>query len=303
MVLILTVVLLQYRQFRKIQGAFKEAWGSVEVQSTTLLFANDELDTPDAVITRTEYSKNDSLIVADHVARVQLAVPDDVDVSSPAGATLVSHIYAPVTQKHLETKPYERPILGSVWTYANGAMVVAFRATVTEYEKGRDTDAQQVVWHNGARVHRGFYDMYHQRVRDVVLEAITTYSPVKLYVGGHSLGGAMTTCLLFDLSHDESSIDTAICGFTYGCPRVGDPRFAQVFGEKMLLGRILFMYRENNQADVITDMPLPVTPNVEDHTDVLHYEHCGYLRVFNTNLGTYKENHALSTYIAYIESS
>lgn len=299
MVIILTVVLLQYRKFRKIQGALKEAWGSVEVQSTMLLAKNDSLGRLDNVTARTVYLKTESLIVADHVTRVQLGVSEDVEISSPKDAVLVSHIYSPVPAKQLNAQAYKQPILGSVWMYPDKVMVVAFRATVTDYEKLRDTDAQQVVWHGGVRVHRGFYDMYHQRVREVVLKAIATYTPTKLYTGGHSLGGAMSTCLLFDLAH-ETDVQTVICGFTYGCPRVGDPRFAQVFGEHMLTGRILFMYRESNQADVITDMPLPVTPNMEDHADVLHYEHSGHLRVFNTNLGTYKKNHALSTYITYI---
>ena len=89
----------------------------------------------------------------------------------------------------------------------------------------------------GGRVHAGFLRAFGE-VSDA-LDKLWKANPAgrKLWLAGHSLGGALATLAAAHLGRD------AVQGlYTYGCPRVGDAKFVSVLPETSYLR---FVHRED----------------------------------------------------------
>jgi triacylglycerol lipase len=89
----------------------------------------------------------------------------------------------------------------------------------------------------GGRVHAGFLKAFVE-IGDA-LDALWEANPAgrKLWLAGHSLGGALATLAAAHLGRD------AVQGlYTYGCPRVGDANFASVLPETSYFR---FVHRED----------------------------------------------------------
>ena len=101
------------------------------------------------------------------------------------------------------------------------------------------------------RVHSGFLQMYRQMRKDIMESLSRIDSKGKLYVAGHSLGGALTTLALPDI---EATMNRKISAlYTYGSPRVGDNSFATAFN----LALMQRSFRVVNTSDIVTSIPLP----------------------------------------------
>ena len=94
----------------------------------------------------------------------------------------------------------------------------------------------------GLKVHAGFLDAWRS-VRQEVMDTLdelqaeerqrTLGSPasqLRLFVSGHSMGGAMAMLAALDLAHYKPSL-RPVTTYTFAAPRVGDARFARLFGE------------------------------------------------------------------------
>ncbi|MEW5315853.1 MAG: hypothetical protein WDW38_007255 [Sanguina aurantia] len=106
-------------------------------------------------------------------------------------------------------------------------------------------------------VHKGFLTAYDAVRKQVVglLDQITS-SPGetgwKVYVTGHSLGGALATLCAYELAcrQDTNHGVSHISMYTYGAPRVGNKAFAALFNEK-----VPDSWRVTNSNDIIPSIP------------------------------------------------
>ncbi|CAO3648495.1 unnamed protein product [Mucor fragilis] len=107
---------------------------------------------------------------------------------------------------------------------------------------------------SGARVHTGFYASYQAVVSDyfpVVQSQLTAYPSYKVVVTGHSLGGAHALLAGIDLFQREKRLSPSNLEIhTVGCPRVGNPTFANYVASTGIT-----FTRSVNQRDVVPHVP------------------------------------------------
>lgn len=127
----------------------------------------------------------------------------------------------------------------------DGNLVLAFRGTEGKFSdwmsdlKGKlvkNTDGSGAVVSPG-RIHQGF-----KTAADSVVAAVTKYilnlsdgPQTKLYVCGHSLGGALSLIVADRLAKTKHKNMPTVAGvFTYGSPRVGDNEYVTAFRQTPL---------------------------------------------------------------------
>ncbi|KAA8494630.1 Lipase [Porphyridium purpureum] len=170
--------------------------------------------------------------------------------------------------------------------YNNESVIVAFRGTVTSANWKVNAQVLQVdhtpvvgpewleskwkrpqLGQKKPRVHRGFaraYDAMRADVQLLVTELFgsegrfMTKHP-RLFVTGHSLGGALATLCAFDLALHLELPKNRISLYTYGSPKVGNRAFARRFSVL-----VPHSWRVVNKDDFITNNP-------KDTWE--HYEH------------------------------
>jgi predicted lipase len=116
---------------------------------------------------------------------------------------------------------------------------------------------------SGCQVHQGFYEEYRamsEKVKDEVTKYKQSYSRAKLYLGGHSLGGALAILAALDIvSKDYDIVDSkgihADELYTFGQPRLGDTNFAHYCSSK-----IENLFRVVNYEDIVPHLPPGITP-------------------------------------------
>lgn len=97
----------------------------------------------------------------------------------------------------------------------------------------------------GARAHEGFAEAYAEVAPAIDKALRAAPDPnARLFITGHSLGGAMAVLAAANLQHSFG----AITCYTFGAPRVGDREFARV-----LSGIALFRYELGD--DLVTRVP------------------------------------------------
>jgi triacylglycerol lipase len=127
------------------------------------------------------------------------------------------------------------------------AVIVAFRGTQPDQpiDVWTDVDVVQTSWmHGGERVHQGFRQALNDRVWRAITARLEALNGHRVWLTGHSLGGALAT-LAADRLRDVAGV------YTFGSPRVGDPVFARGFNARHA-GR---SFRFVNNRDVIVRVP------------------------------------------------
>jgi pimeloyl-ACP methyl ester carboxylesterase len=126
--------------------------------------------------------------------------------------------------------------------------VIAFRGTDERFDWIANGDFRQLLDLDGARrVHSGFrsaYRPFDQQVQDYLRE----HAPERVWITGHSLGGAMAACCAYELLKTRAPISGVV---TFGQPRVGNEALAQYLDAE-LGDRYL---RLMNEGD-----PVPILP-------------------------------------------
>jgi triacylglycerol lipase len=128
-------------------------------------------------------------------------------------------------------------------------VVVAFRGTEVAEKADVITDVRFCLTGEGEGedgVHEGFRDALNQVWPIAIRQLRTKSSGRKVYFTGHSLGGALTTLAAERWRARGGAIQGV---YTYGCPRVGDRRFATRYGTSNH-----HRYEHNN--DIVTMVPL-----------------------------------------------
>lgn len=139
----------------------------------------------------------------------------------------------------------------------NGHIVVAFRGTSSLANLNTDL---QIAYNEkyGGSIHRGFSAAV-EAVVDEVRKGISTLSPAsgdKLWITGHSLGGALALLMgkhFFYLKEKgDKSLSFMPTVVTFGAPKVGNSRFV----EKCPIKKTVAQFINDND-------PVPFTPPVE----------------------------------------
>ncbi len=128
------------------------------------------------------------------------------------------------------------------------AMVLVFRGTETGDQIDYLTDAKIIKKPFGTlgRAHSGFVDAL-DLVREDVNQTIKSIDPqnkLTLWMGGHSLGGALATLYALQCDREVNGV------YTIGAPRVGNKRLAKS-------GSRLKLYRIVHDNDIIARLPSP----------------------------------------------
>lgn len=130
----------------------------------------------------------------------------------------------------------------------SGFVIVAFRGTEPDEWPDVLTDAKiaLVPWQTG-HVHCGFKTAIDEIWPRLEAELNTLSAGRSVWFCGHSLGAALAT-----LAADRYPKTAGVC--TFGCPRVGDERFAAAFNVKMANRTLRYV----NHYDVVTHVPPPL---------------------------------------------
>ena len=148
-------------------------------------------------------------------------------------------------------------------------------------------------------MHRGFHQVARTVWSALEEELVRQGKPQVLFVG-HSLGAALATLTSFWWSY-RAPQGTFSLVFTAGSPRVGNNAFASLCAQ-----RVPHRWQVINQADVVPDLPPPVTPQADLEWEQWggffpvprvsskdwFYTHVGGGEIlFRSNLDSLKKNH------------
>ncbi|MFX3634450.1 MAG: lipase family protein [Candidatus Pristimantibacillus sp.] len=171
--------------------------------------------------------------------------------------------------------------------------VLAFRGSGSAVDWVSDFIAQQTTYRpvkNSGQTHKGFTDIYTS-ARSQILALVDKLPANKpLFITGHSLGGALATLAALDIAN-HTKITSPIV-YTFGAPRVGDPKFVRVYNNA-----IATHWRFQNEYDIVPHLPTLVYQS--PHTKQTYY----YLHVKGEvkrsfRMGSVSGNHILSSYFA-----
>ncbi|MCV9885644.1 lipase family protein [Metabacillus halosaccharovorans] len=135
-------------------------------------------------------------------------------------------------------------------------IIVVFRGTRTFEDNESDQDLYQVQYpyvKNAGKTHRGFTCIYQSTRNQLISELSKLPTTKKLFIAGHSLGGALAVLAAFDFAVNTRFKHPFV--YTYGSPRVGDPYFASQFNKT-----VRNSFRIVNIHDIIPTLPDKVYP-------------------------------------------
>mgnify|MGYP003306830836 FL=1 len=124
--------------------------------------------------------------------------------------------------------------------------VICFRGTEPKEMSDIKADLnaiQKQGLHNKGDVHGGFQGEIN-KIWDLIIEKVNELKNHKIYITGHSLGGAMATICAKRLQEQKVEVQ---CLYTYGSPRVGDRRWVKSLQ--------IPHYRFQNNNDVVCKVP------------------------------------------------
>jgi hypothetical protein len=144
--------------------------------------------------------------------------------------------------------------------------VITFRGTEVEHMGDVVTDMTSMkvetdVTNLPGRLHRGFFEGV-ESVAPLLFARIRALPPSsRIYVTGHSLGGALATVFTAELLREYGSTQN-VSLYTFGSPRVGDAAFASSFEAKVAEAKASAT-RFHYERDPVVRVPF------------INYEHAG----------------------------
>lgn len=176
-------------------------------------------------------------------------------------------------------------------------IVIAFRGTSSPVDWIADMIARQQKFpfvRNAGWTHEGFTAIYRSARKQIFAILNRLPGHKKLYITGHSLGGALATLCAIDVAiHSQYSAPSV---YTFGAPRTGDPAFVKAYH-----GVVRQSHRVYNLYDAVTQVPtlLYKSPRTGALYRYLHVRN-GYRLTFQH--GSVSANHTLSGYFAALSA-
>ncbi|KAL7753679.1 hypothetical protein RI367_000610 [Sorochytrium milnesiophthora] len=130
---------------------------------------------------------------------------------------------------------------------------------------------------DGAEVHHGFLNSWNAistQVKALVQARLTLYPNYKVYLTGHSLGGAIAALAAIDLQASLNIPDSQLELYTFGTPRVGNSVFSEWFTTLQFPRNRLV-----HENDIISQLP-PKWLGYE-HYEVEYYNHNNAVYICN----------------------
>lgn len=166
-----------------------------------------------------------------------------------------------------------------------------FRVTQLSYDNNKNNLELPafMVQNKNIKIHKGFFIMYDGMIKPI-LDIIKTHykQGMQIVVTGHSLGAAVSTIVgakLKSIGYDNVLV------YTFASPRVGNEEFTDYINQIELP-----LFRVVNTEDIVTQIPLPVSPNLQKFDDPSFYSHCGIEHNFTENWLSVINNHSLALY-------
>jgi triacylglycerol lipase len=216
---------------------------------------------------------------------------DPARFTMPPGYSLVAQFTADVLGHH--------ELFGFLMMSATDA-VLAFRGTDDFPDDIADIRFDQAPYpydSNAGMTHVGFTYVY-ESCRAAVIAATTALpAGIKLFITGHSLGGAVATLAALDVAVNTPFAQPII--YTIASPRVGDPASASRFDSTIVTSPI-YSWRIVNMFDIV---PLLPPKDIFDPFEfkTYYYQHVTeYVPVAFIKGGAIA-NHRLENYIEAIE--
>uniref|UniRef100_A0A0N4ZBW6 Lipase_3 domain-containing protein n=1 Tax=Parastrongyloides trichosuri TaxID=131310 RepID=A0A0N4ZBW6_PARTI len=123
----------------------------------------------------------------------------------------------------------------------------------------------------GGNVARYFYDawalVWNGGLRDVFLTVRNSNPNYKVWITGHSLGGAMASLTAANIGYHGYSPKEKIMAITFGEPRLGDESYANAFDN--LVG---YSYRVVHRRDPVPHLPLMNMLNYTHTKEEIFYD-------------------------------
>ena len=180
------------------------------------------------------------------------ACPEVIDLG------IVSHTFYDSREGDEDAQAY-------LWERQGGRLYLCFRGTESRSDVLADLDVRRVHLPRGVRVHSGFYGQFESLIGRIEAD-LTARAAGRIVVCGHSLGGAVATIAA---AHLAAALMDVRC-YTFGCPRVGNRRFARWF-ESLVPDH----WRVNNDEDPVPMIPMSLrfvhTPRHVDFNDAGEY--------------------------------
>ena len=203
-----------------------------------------------------------------------------------------------------------KPIAGD----PTNRIAIIFRGTQSLDEWALDAQFEQleiILQPPGelVKIHSGFWDIVNKpaqkgfaslqaQIHELLPKFLSSTEPNELHIGGHSMGSAVALLITIDAiaSDPKLTINTYITG----CPRVGNPAFADAVNNLAKDPAHNFsIWRIANTEDIITTLPEPVFRDIfyshlliSNPTDPSSVN----LISFTKNLGKIFDNHHLFNY-------
>ncbi len=182
----------------------------------------------------------------------------------------------------------------------SGDVFVTFRGTQTLDNWLANLTFPQDPHPLAGEVERGFFQIYKQCSASVLTGVSRAAGTPKIYVSGHSLGGALATLATADLVVNGKAPTL----YSFASPRVGNPAFSA-----KLNAAAGAKWRMANSEDIVTTLPL-ATVNVAGGAvggplfamlvalpNKLDFCHVGESVAFTAHNGSIVGNHEMKTYL------
>jgi triacylglycerol lipase len=171
-----------------------------------------------------------------------------------------------------------------------------FRGTISDQEWFHNIGISLVPYWlpDFGKIHDGFlltYNLLHAAIK----ESLDDVAPrSKLFIAGHSLGGALATIALPDV---EARIGRKVVAlYTYGSPRVGDNSFVTAFNRNYAEKS----FRIINTSDMVGLIPPPASIA---GTVGGYFSHVDTPVVFTVQHDDVVKNHEMKTYLSALRDS
>ncbi|HEY7336125.1 MAG TPA: lipase family protein [Bryobacteraceae bacterium] len=197
-----------------------------------------------------------------------------------------------------ELKPAE-PFGFVAQNKTSGNVFVTFRGTESPEDWLSNITISQTD-HPWGAVELGFSRLYRQCSTEIVDAVRGATGAPRIFVAGHSLGGAIATLAAADLAMRQVAVNL----YSYASPRTGSPAFTERFNQQVPVA-----WRTVNTEDLVTTVPLS-TPKLEPGKSAhgllgvfiglapkLDFEHVGSAVSFTAFNGSIAANHQMQTYI------